>query len=45
MGLDGIGLDWIGLDIGFIYHLYTSLRITRNYSAIADFHTTIVTTC
>jgi hypothetical protein len=26
------------LDIGFIDHLYTVLRTTRNYSAIADLH-------
>jgi hypothetical protein len=28
-----------GLMYGFIDHLYTPLGTTRNYSAIADFHT------
>jgi hypothetical protein len=29
----------LGLDIGFIAHLYTQLVITSNYSAIINFHT------
>jgi hypothetical protein len=29
--------------IGFIDHLYTALRTTCNYSAIADFHTLQIT--
>jgi hypothetical protein len=33
-----------GLVIGFIDHLYTRLLITSNYSAIADLHSSNITT-
>jgi hypothetical protein len=33
-----------GLGIGFIDHLYTQLGTTSNYSAIANLHTSQITT-
>jgi hypothetical protein len=33
-----------GLDVGFIDHLYTRLKTTSNYSAIADLRTLRITT-
>jgi hypothetical protein len=33
-----------GLDIGFVDHFNTQLLITLNYTSIADFHTSQITT-